>query len=195
MGKLLEQFNRLALDGFEVRNMTGWSQSMINDYLAIQNALELLATEIDSLTNFITPSSINVVTGTTIAGDVNSVQQLHDGNFLHVGEVTGAPGFDIKFNFSRVGSVRGIVSRIRYDGIESHLVTLRILDKDTPVSDQYLVVNHTETAYQYRTVFIPQEAKYLGNDNTVEATLYHDDSGNASHDVYIDYIAILGRNT
>ena len=71
--------------------MTKWGQSMVNDYLGIQESLRIIARELDALTNFIVPSSIFVNSAGAVVGDVTDVQALHDGNVLTLAEVTGSP--------------------------------------------------------------------------------------------------------
>ena len=158
----------------------------------INDELRKISSELEEVHySFIEPDSITVVTGGTPVGTVTDVQTLNDGNVYQVPEVTGVPGFDIEFNFSNVQSVKGIVSHINYVGSATHDVILRLRDYSTPADNDFLLIPNSGY-YGYRTVLIPESPQYSDNGDA-QITLYHATSGNASHDIYIDYIAILGK--
>jgi len=162
-----------------------------------KNWLNQLYGFIDTLSSqgpgrFITPASITVNTGGTPVGTVTNVQTLNDGNVYQVPEVTGTPGFDIDFNFTGVSRINGFVSMTRYDGSASHDVEQTLYNYDTTADDSFLVIHDTGASYQYRTVLIPDDTDYIDGSGNAVASLIHTNSGNASHDVYIDYIALLG---
>lgn len=48
MANVVEQLQRLVLSAVEVREATGWKDSMVEDYLNILNDTVLLATNIDA---------------------------------------------------------------------------------------------------------------------------------------------------
>ena len=141
--------------------------------------------------SFIVPDSITVNVGGTPIGTVTDVQTLHDGNVYQLPETTGTPGFDIDFNFSNVESISGFVSHVNYAGTSSHNVVLRAYDYSNTADDDYLYIPNS-SVYSYRTVLIPDGKKYVDR-GSAQLSLYHVTAGNASHDIYIDYIAILGK--
>lgn len=161
-------------------------------YEEFQRIRDSFNSQSESLYEFITPVSTQVITGGTPVGSVTDVQTLKDGNYYQVPEVSGTPGFDIRFNFTNVKSIAGFVSMIRYTGSTTHDVTLRILNYSTVAQDAFLVIPHTATLDAYRTVLIPDDANYINSSRQAQMTLYHDSQGNPSHDIYIDYIALLG---
>lgn len=143
--------------------------------------------------DFIIPASTQVITGGTPVGSVTDAQTLKDGNYYQVPEVSGTPGFDIRFNFTNVKSIAGFVSMIRYTGSTTHDVTLRILNYSTVDQDAFLVIPHTATLDAYRTVLIPDDANYINSSRQAQMTLYHDSVGDPLHNIYIDYIALIGK--
>lgn len=141
--------------------------------------------------SFIVPDAVTVNTGGTPVGTITDIQTLHDGNVFQVPEVTGAPGFDIDLDFSNVESISGFVSHIWYNGSATHDVVLRAHDYSAVADDDYLLIP-TSNVFGYRTVLIPDGKKYVDR-GSAQLSLTHVSSGNASHDVFIDYIAILGK--
>lgn len=146
---------------------------------------------------FITPDSITVNSGGTPVGTVSDVQTLLDGNVYQVPEVTGTPptgAIDIDFNFTGVASIEGFVSMIRYTGSASHVVVQTLYNYSTTNDDEYLLIPNTASTYQYRTVLIPDATNYISSGNAV-VSIIHQTTGNASHDIYIDYVALIGTTT
>jgi hypothetical protein len=163
----------------------------------LQDELSKLRYEIDRIDyEFITPDSITVNTGGAPVGTVDDVQEFHDGNVYQLPEVTGAPGFDVDFNFKNVMDIYGIVSRIRYAGSATHQVDLNLYDYVASGLKQFILIPNTGANYQYRTILIPSYRQFINQDAEAIINLYHLTSGNASHDLYVDYIALMGkRNT
>lgn len=160
----------------------------------LENLYGYIGTLTDQINQqFIVPASINLVTGGTPVGSVTDVQTLNDGNVYQVPEVTGVPGFDIEFNFTGVREISGFVSMIRYVGSATHVVTLRLQNYVDVQEDSFLTIPSSGTVYSYRTVLIPDDTKYIDSSGNAQMILYHDSNGNASHDVYIDYIALIGK--
>jgi hypothetical protein len=115
------------------------------------------------------PSSYTLNTGTLSAGTITDVQKMYDGNTLDIAEVTGVPGFDIEFNFTNIKRLpEFVVARWQYDGSATHFVTI----------DLY---NYTPKANQ---------GDYVDASGNAIVRFYHHTSGNASHDIHIDYVGL-----
>jgi len=142
---------------------------------------------------FISPASINQTAGGTVVGDVTDVQVFNDGNVLHMDETATTPGYEMEFNFTGVAEIHGIVSNIRYDGSATHSVGLQIYDYTAAGILDILAVPHTGTRYQYRTVLFPIDADFIDGSNNSQLILSHISGGTPSHDVYIDYIGLIGK--
>ena len=143
--------------------------------------------------DFIVSDSIGVTTGGTPVGTVADIQTLKDGNYYQVPEVGGTPGFAIGFEFKNVQSIKGFVSMIRYTGSATHDVTLGMWNYSTVAYDRFLVIPHTASLDAYRAVFIPDDTNYIEPGGAARMILYHETAGNPSHNVFIDYVALIGR--
>ena len=161
-------------------------------YEELQRVRDSFNAQSESLYEFITPVSISVVAGGTPVGTVTDMQTLKDGNYYQIPEVAATPGFDIRMNFVNVKSIAGFVSMIRYTGSSTHDVTLRLLNYNTVALDVFLIIPHTASIDAYRTVLIPDDSNYINSSREAQIRLYHDSSGNPSHDAYVDYIALFG---
>lgn len=142
---------------------------------------------------FISPNSLTKQAGGTATGTVSDVQTWNDGNIYSVAETTGTPGFEIDFDFTNVAKIYGVVSSLRYDGSDTHEVTLRIRDYTAAADVELLSVADSGSHYQYRTVLLPDDSDLIDGSDNAQLILYHNSAGNASHDVYIEYIALIGR--
>jgi hypothetical protein len=139
------------------------------------------------------PSSITLNTGTLAAGTVSDVQVMFDGNVYHVDEVTGVPGFDIEFNFTGVDRVPSfVVCRWIYDGSATHYVTWDIWNYTTTAWDQLRMFKTSELYYASMTMYIPRASNgdYVDGSGNSMVRTYHHTSGNASHDIQIDYVGL-----
>ena len=147
-----------------------------------------------SNSQFITASSITKNTGGTAVGTVTDTQTLLDGNVYQVPEVASTPGFDIDFNFTNVNTISGFVSMIRYTGATTpyHEVVQTLYNYTNTTDDAFLLIPHAPTAYQYRTVLIPDDTNYINSSGQATISLIHNTAGIGTHNVYIDYIALIG---
>jgi hypothetical protein len=140
-----------------------------------------------------TPSSITLNTGTHISGTVADTQTMFDGNVYHVDEVTGVPGFDIEFNFTGVDRVPTfIVARWIYDGSSTHFCTWDIYNYTTSTWDQVRMFKTSEAYFASMTMYIPRASNgdYVDGGGNAKLRVYHHTSGNASHDMQIDYVGL-----
>lgn len=137
------------------------------------------------------PDNINVATGGTDAGDVDSLATLDDGNSLDVSEVTGTPGFNIEINFAGVTEIPTRLDlHTYYDGNAAHTVNVQIYDQVEAGWDTLGTIPDNGTGFAYRTYDITNGSKYVKGDDTVEVRIYHLDSGNANHDIFIDLVLL-----
>lgn len=159
----------------------------------INNQFEYIGVLTDKANDvFITPSSIVENIGGTSVGSVTDVQTLNDGNVYNMPEVN--PGFDIDFVFENVSSFTGLVTRVQYVGSTSHAVEIDIYDYVATSRDQYIEVPHNAVHYQYRTIRFPELSQYINSSNQATVSIVHTTTpGNSTHDLYVDYIALIGK--
>jgi hypothetical protein len=141
------------------------------------------------------PSSITINTGTLASGTVADVQTMYDGNLLEVDEVTGVPGFDIEFNFTNIHLTQYfnfIVARWRYDGGAAHFVTIDIYNYNTTAWDQVRMFTNSDNFFASMTMYMPvgNQPDYVDASGNAKVRFYHNTTGNASHDIHIDYVGL-----
>jgi hypothetical protein len=133
-------------------------------------------------------TSISVVTGTYVSGDVTDIRTKGDGNTYDVDEVTGVPGFNILVTFTGVTHFNAIKTQQKYDGHISHEVCIELYNYATTNWD----------CFGHVTPSLVQTAKDIGDINDanyvsggeVKLRYYHSTAGNASDDIHIDYTSI-----
>jgi len=140
--------------------------------------------------SFKTAASLNVVAGGTPVGTVTDIQTLQDGNEYNLPEAAATPGYDLEINFTGVTRIDGVVVASRYTGSAAHTSDFRLYNYDNTTDDVFFLTP-TASANNYRTVIIPNGASYFDGSGNAQATFYHTSGGVPSHDLYIDYIALL----
>jgi len=156
-------------------------------------------TYIEGLTNigtaviipgFVVPTSLNVVAGGTPVGNILTLTIALDGNEYNLPETTGVPGIDLEVNFTNVVQIRGIVVNGRYTGGGAHYVDIQIRNYTT-AADVTVIRMNTSTTNNYRTILIPDDSDFIDGSGNAQITFYHPTTGNSTHDLYIDYVALI----
>lgn len=136
---------------------------------------------------YIAPASVTLNNGTS-SDTVADMQTLNDGNEYAIAEVTGVPGIDLRIEFTGIISVRGLILHAYYQG--THNLNVELYNYTLVQFD--LFTNMTNSAYHnYRTILIPGGTDYFDSSGNAVMRLYHPQTGNASHNAYIDYAALL----
>jgi len=136
--------------------------------------------------------SVTLTTGTLIDGDVDSTHEPDDDDAYEVQEVSGVPGFDILFDFVAVDDFDKVTVRLKYDGAGSHVSDVQLYNYNTTTWDD---IGSFTLSVSWQTIEMPiiSALNYIdGGDSRVR--LYHSQNGIASHDIHIDYLALV-RNT
>jgi len=142
---------------------------------------------------FISPTSLTAQVGGTPIGSVSDIQTFLDGNVYNLPEAAGTPGFELDIDFTNIAAIYSIFSMIRYNGSTMHQVSFRIHNFNSGNDDEFHVINSTGTIFQCRTIYIPIDADYIDGSNNAQVIIHHNSAGNAAHDLFVDYVAILGR--
>jgi len=143
--------------------------------------------------DFISPTSLTVQAGGTPIGSVSDIQNFLDGNVFNLPEAAGTPGFELDVDFTNVAAVYSVFSMIRYNGSTMHQVSFRIHNFNTEIDDEFHVINTTGAIFQCRTIYIPDDTDYIDGSNNCQVIIFHNSAGNASHDLFVDYVSVLGR--
>jgi len=143
----------------------------------------------------IVANSVDIIDsdGTLISGSVSDIQNWEDNNSIHFQEVTGVPGFNIQFTFANVRDFCFIGISAYYDG--THYIQTQIFDDENSVW-RLLWTFDRGLDFNYRfsdlPVGIASRRNYINGSNEVLIRLYHPTTGNASHDLFINYASIIG---
>jgi hypothetical protein len=140
-----------------------------------------------------TPSSLTLTTGGTPVGTVAGVQTLGDGTNYQVPEVTGSPGFDVKFNFTSVTkNPKWLVFTGTYAGSASHIVLVGLWNYNTSAYVNFDTFPDAGGYSVSHSVYVGalNMAHYISSGSMI-VRFYHVSSGNASHNVYFDYVALV----
>lgn len=138
---------------------------------------------------FKSPASITLNTGTG-TGSVTDLQTMLDGNFYHIDEVTGVPGFDLEVNFTSVARIRGVQTRFFYDGTATHDVHVEMRNYTTSAWDVMTSVSGTPD-YVTLMWWLPSAANYIDGSGNAKVRFYHVTSGDAAHNMDIDYVGLI----
>lgn len=142
----------------------------------------------------ITPSSMDVVVGSLDSGDVNSVKVWADGNIVHLDEVASTPGYDLRFTFSNVLKFDRIGISAYYQGSTTHHCEIQLYDNS--ISDWRTIWTFSNGGGQnYRYSDLPSglQEDYINSNKEVLLRFYHPVSGNASHELFVDFVSLCGR--
>ena len=145
-----------------------------------------------------TANSMTVTTGTLTSGNVASTQTWQDGSEVHITEVTGVPGFDVKFVFTSIANFCRVGISAYYAGSATHVCQIQIYDHTNTTWRNLWHLPGTALGHNYRYSDMPVSqatilADYISGSDEVWIRFYHPTSGNASHDLYIDYVSIIGE--
>ena len=132
--------------------------------------------------------SIALITGTLDSGDVTDIQTKNDSNVYHVDEVTGTPGFSIEVTFTGVTHFNSVKTQQWYMGSATHVVNLQLWNYDTLDWDTIGVIQDESAQTPFEVGDI-DHANYIQNEEA-KVRYYHATSGNASHEILIDYCSL-----
>lgn len=137
------------------------------------------------------PDSLNVATGVTVVGNVESLKVLDDADVLNIGEVGGVPGFNIEIDFVDITETPNRLEvYVYYDGSAGHTVNVQIYDQVGLGWDTLGTIPDGGAAVVKQSFDIDDGAKYVKGDNTVETRVYHSSPGNVNHDIFIDLVLL-----
>jgi hypothetical protein len=135
------------------------------------------------------PSSVATVTGTLDSGTIASLLTGGDSNVYSVSEVTGTPGFDIQITFGAVtGAFNHLVWTGYYRGNPAHEVKLYLWNYGTAAWNELATIASDTAAASYSYSVVDSSPYISGTESKVR--FIHNSAGNATHDIFIDFIAL-----
>jgi hypothetical protein len=130
-------------------------------------------------------ASISVTTGTLNSGNLASIQTYNDANVYNVQEVTGVPGFDVRIGFTGVSSFNMITLNQYYTGNLLHNINIQLYNNSTAGWDTFGSISN-ESGLTLIYLGVAVSTNYI-NAGAVSLRYYHTNSGNATHQIQIDY--------
>ena len=136
-----------------------------------------------------TASSLSLTNGVYVSGSVTDTQVLNDGNAYQItdGTVTG-PAWIITCTFTGVTSFNRVVSNIDYTAASGHTIYFQLYNNNTTTWDNIGSYSGA-TGYSQYALEVLGYASYISS-GTVQARLYHSNTGNAAHTTKLDYFAL-----
>lgn len=141
------------------------------------------------INNKITAASMTVDTGTLSSGTVTTTQ-TKDGTSVDITEAAGADPLRVRFGFTGVSAITGILTCVRYTGGSSHEIHLEIYNNSEATWEKLREITQDPGLTWYNSLLY-NGAAYI-NSGAVTIRFYHITSGINTHHLYIDYIALLG---
>lgn len=149
----------------------------------------------------ITANNITQGNGGHGAFAVADIQTKGDGNIYHIDETATDPGFELTTDFINVTAFNWVEIFATYDGAATHPVQISLYNFSNTTWDCFgaFAVSQAEitTAGEYtlenKSFFVPDDSDYIGTGGDagdVRVRIRHTASGNASHDIDIDVIAL-----
>ena len=134
------------------------------------------------------PASVTLTAGTSTS-TVSDLTTMLDGNVYHIDEVAAAPGYDLECTFAGVEQIQWLVARLWYNGLATHGCRVQLYNYRTAAWNT-LVTFPTGVDYSMIEVPIVSSLDYISS-RAARVRFYHTETGNTSHDLDIDYVALL----
>jgi hypothetical protein len=143
-----------------------------------------IAIEAGTFRALATSSTVN--TGTVAAGSILDTEH-QDGMYYQINEVTGTPGFDVELDFPVTAGITGLTFHVygRYQGSLGHTVNVDAWNGSTWDNLGTIVSAGSDALHNYTL----QSTHTVSNN--VRVRFYHASAGNATHDLYMDYLYVV----
>jgi len=136
-----------------------------------------------------TASSLTLTNGVYVGGSVTSTQVLNDGNYYEITDGTAAgPAWIITFTINGVASFNRVVANVDYTLASGHIVYFQLYNNSTLAWDNIGSYSGS-TGYSQYALEVLNSTSYISS-GTVQARLYHSNSGSATHTTKLDYFAL-----
>ena len=140
-----------------------------------------------------TADSITVSSG-TLTGAVADLQTAFDGNQVAIQEAAGGPPcLTMIVDFVSVTAFNWVHIIDYYEGSTTHSVAIELYNWSTTNWDCFNSSNGVENSMTDHSFFVPSDTNYIGTGGDagkVRVRFDHVQSGNASHNLYVDVVAL-----
>lgn len=134
-------------------------------------------------------ASVDIIDGNgTTSDSLSDLQVYLDGNYYTVAEVTGVPGIEVEVVFTDIKSISSIIISAVYIGSATHAVRVGLYNYDTTSWDIIDTLNNG-LDWEHHLIKVVDDANYISGEEAA-VRFYHTETGNASHDLYIEYVGL-----
>jgi hypothetical protein len=141
------------------------------------------------------------LTAGTSTDTVTDLQTFGDGNFYDITEAAATPGIDLVVEFISITKFNWVQIKAVYEGSDTHAVAIQLYNFNTTAWNTFNAVQNgvadVTTANGYildsYDFIVPSDTDYIGTGadaGDVRVRFYHTMSGNSSHDLHIDVVAL-----
>jgi len=120
-------------------------------------------------------------------GNLASIQTAKDGNSFNVSEIGGSSGVII-VNFTNVEDFTSVLLRMAYDG--SHEIHFGIYECDDDYYEEEYGEVMPSSELEFYSISVWDASDHIC-DGTVSFQFNHDENGNPSDNIYLDYIVLI----
>lgn len=132
-------------------------------------------------------TSIDVIEGTDNTNDLATLQ-TYDGITYNISEDTGAPGMDVRINFTDVNDFNQLTIRMRTTSGGKHRYKIQIYDYDEIIWEDY--TNFVEIdIFKVIDLGVYDASSHISG-GVVQIRFYLEESGVPAHEVFIDWISL-----
>jgi hypothetical protein len=135
--------------------------------------------------------------GHTLANCLSATNTTFDNTYLEVQELSGSASatnpLSVQFIFTSITDFSTIATRSYYIGSASHNMAIQLWNWGTSAWDTYATFSG-ESGYVQRSLAVFNSTAYIGtggNSGKVILQFIHTSSGNASHLIRFDYVALV----
>lgn len=196
--------NRSELEGVLSLSSDDFNQRLVG-HLRLTGGTNILIDELDDQSGYQisaiiadvirTPSTVTTVAGSYVSGDTDSLADWDDGDVYRVNETNTTPGFEIQFDFTAVDGINKVTAYLYYAGPGAlHSVHVEIYNYTTTSWTELgsFTIGSTWKVLEYP---IPVDTNYINGSSEARVRILHDDPGNASHYILVDYVALVRAAT
>jgi len=142
------------------------------------------------------PTSYIIDRGTLETGYLNDTYRYTSGiNFTQISEVTGAEGLVVRFNFTELVEPVTEAEWLmygKYEGNPAHDVTIQVYNYTSDSWVSRIDINSSASWEWINTTLVESalDGGHMVSGGIMQVRLFHSSSGNPSHDIYFDFVAL-----
>ena len=132
-------------------------------------------------------TSIDIIKGTDNTNDLTALQ-TYDGITYNISEAVGAPGMDVRINFTNIADFNQLTIRMRTTSGGKHRYKIQIYDYAETIWEDY--TNFVEVdIFKVMDLGVYDAIDHISN-GLVQVRIYLEDTGVPAHEVFLDWVVL-----